>query len=294
MSILKQIFGGHPEIPWFWLKCIWMAITKGNLTFHFIYGENLYIESPLLHVRGCKVVATLHQPYDWFKDKSKWVNRLKKLDHIILVAETEISLFEQISGRKNVSFIAHGISDNYYKPCLDVKQKPIVLTVGNWLRDYEFANKVFRNIHNECPNADIVVVSLPANKKYIDKDLNVQFFSGISDDELLNLYRETSCLFLPLKRFTANNALLEAGSVGCNILIASNNADNSYIPEKYIKLLPLQVDVVSKHIIEMINDNHRNIKLSDFVMQNYGWKHIGFLTKKLLLGLSNNSSYSQI
>lgn len=280
--IIKSIFGDLPEIPWFLFKCAWLAISKGNMTFHFIYGENIYINFPFLHVRGSKVVTTFHQPYDWFAGRQKWNKRIKRLNHIILVGKTEVTKFELLSGRKNVTFIPHGINNEFYKPDLNVQHHRMLLTVGNWLRDYQFANKVYREIRQRCPNVEIVIVSLPTNKQYIDDDLNVKYLSGISDDELLSLYRKTSCLFLPLIRYTANNALLEAGSVGCNILIASDKPDNSYIPENYIHLQHMSVNEVVNEIISMVHNDTRNLKLSEFVVLNYGWRKIGNVTKELL------------
>ena len=74
---------GFTAFPWYLIKCIFLALTKGHLTFHFIYGENLYYDFRLLHIRGCKVVLTLHQPYDWFVTKERWHKRLQKVDHVI-------------------------------------------------------------------------------------------------------------------------------------------------------------------------------------------------------------------
>lgn len=280
--ILSHFWFGFNVFPWYLIKCMWLALSKGHLTFHFIYGENLFYNSRLLKVRGCKTVVTLHQPYEWFMDKPLWLRNLKSVDRVILVGEAELHLFEKLTGRNNVSFIPHGICSDFYCPCNDVKRENIVLTVGNWLRDFQFADKVYQRLIEEDKNLRIVVVSNTDNQRYITRNSRVQFLSGITDEELRELYRKTSCLFLPLTRFTANNALLEAGAVGCPILICSNHSDNSYIPEQYVKIQPMQIEKVVFEIEEMLKNQKSSLELSSFINENYSWAKVAQTTKKLL------------
>lgn len=276
---------GFGAFPWFLIKCMWMAVTKGNLTFHFIYGENLYRDFKLLKVRGCKTVLTLHQPYEWFRNNPEWIKRLKSVDHIILVGETEVHLFKQLTGKDNVTFVPHGICSDFYCSDFSVKKEKMVLTVGNWLRDFEFADKVYQRILSEDKDVRIVIVSNQKNKALITSDDRIQFLSGISDEELRNLYRKTSCLFLPLIRYTANNALLEAGAVGCPILIASDHPDNSYIPESMVRILPMSQDLVVPEIVRMMDNIRDDNDLEKYVDQNFSWTFIANRTKELLYDL---------
>ena len=276
---------GFTAFPWFLFKCIWMALTKGHLCFHFIYGENLYYDFRLLRVRGCKSVVTLHQPYEWFINNPEWVRRLKSVDQIILVGDSEVHLFKELTGKDNVTFIPHGICSDFYTPDAAVEKEKMVLTVGNWLRDFRFADKVYQQLLANDPNVKIVIVSNPKNKNLITFNERISFVSGISDEELRDLYRKTSCLFLPLTRYTANNALLEAGSVGCPILIACNHSDNSYIPDEMITLLPMKHDKVVEKITNVLNNSNSSLKLSKFVEDNFSWRKIALITKERLSSL---------
>jgi len=276
---------GFKSFPWYLLKCIWMAITKGHLTFHFIYGENLFYDFKLLKIRGCKTVMTLHQPFEWFKDKPSWIRKLKSVDHVILVGESEIELFKQLTGKDNVSFIPHGICSDFYCPDESVKKEKMVLTVGNWLRDFRFADQVYQRLLVDDNDLRIVVVSNPKNKDFITPNERISFKSGISDEELRELYRRTSCLFLPLTRYTANNALLEAGAVGCSILIACDQPDNSYIPESMINLLPMSQDQVVSEIGSMLNKSEYHNGINEFVDDNFSWTFVAEVTKNLLHSL---------
>lgn len=284
--ILSHFWLGFNAFPWYLIKCMWMALSRGHLTFHFIYGENLFYNSRLLKVRGCKTVVTLHQPYDWFMDKPLWLRNLKSVDRVILVGKAELHLFEKLTGRNNVSFIPHGICSDFYCPCNDVKRENIVLTVGNWLRDFQFADKVYQRLIEEDKNLRIVVVSNTDNQRYITRNSRVQFLSGITDEELRELYRQTSCLFLPLTRFTANNALLEAGATGCPILIACNYSENSYLPNSLFHMEPMDVDLVSLEIRKMLKSQKTIDVLSNYVDINYSWAIIAQKTEQILRGIN--------
>lgn len=234
-----------------------------------------------MHFRGSKVVVTFHQPYSWFKDSAKWLDRLKKIDEIILVGKSEIQLFRDVTQKDNVHFFPHGICTDFYKP-QNSHKKDMVLMVGNWLRDFTFASKIFAKIENVSPHAEVVVVTNKMNHHYFESNKNVKVLSGITDQELCDLYRKTSCLFLPLQRFTANNALLEAASVGCNILIATDFADNSYIPNDYLSICPVNEDMVINKMTEIMKLDV-NYKLSNYVKENFSWPIVAKELEQFLL-----------
>ena len=283
--ILPYFCFGFSAFPWYIIKCIWLALTKGNLTFHFIYGENLYVNTRLLRIRNCKTVLTIHQPYEWFVGKQSWHKKLKTVDHIILVGETEVPQFKQLTGKDNVTFIPHGICSKFYCPDTTINKERMVLTVGNWLRDFKFADKVYQQILGKDNDVHIVVVTNPKNKALVTANERIIFKSGITDEELRDLYRKTSCLFLPLKRYTANNALLEAGAVGCPILIACNEPDNSYIPKELISLLPMSVEQVCKNIKLMLDTKKTTSEINSYVEKKYSWPIIADITKTLLMNI---------
>lgn len=270
------------EIPWYILKCIILGLKHNDLTFHFIYGENIYFNFRHFIRSGNKLVCTIHQPYNFFIENPKALRRLKSLDAIILVANNEISKFKSIKDK--VYYIPHGIDTDFYNIDRTVKKEKIVLTVGNWLRDYNFASKLYEQLLSYRKDLKIIIVSLPQNKRYFDNNKEITFLSNISDKQLHELYCKSSILFLPLIRYTANNSLLEAASSGCNILIASNYQDNSYIPNEYINICQLDIPTVLENIENTISDKY-NEKISYFVKDNYSWKLVGEETQKLLISI---------
>ena len=120
---------------------------------------------------------------------------------------------------------------------------------------------------------------------YLIPDLSVK---GTHSDYHIGLYGrlrleylKCSVLFLPLKRYTANNSLLEASSTGCNIVISSNYPDNSYIPDKYVTLTKMDVTCTTNTILKSHNYDY-NEALSEFIKIHYGWELIASKTYETL------------
>lgn len=274
---------GSPVFPWYAFRILWMAMTQTNVVFHFIYGENTFL--PLLKNlsrRGNKFVCTFHQPYEWFQMSEKNRNLLKSSDAVILVGESELNLFSQVVNV--VKFIPHGICTDFYMPLESIGKKHMLLTVGNWLRDYSFANKVYCRLLELDPNLQIKVVTQKKNWNVIVEDDRIEKLTNISDDELRDLYRQSSVLFLPLTRYTANNSLLEAGATGCNIIISSDYPDNSYIPIEYLTLTSMVEEDALKGIESSLSSNY-NASISTYVREHYSWETIAKDTESFLSSL---------
>ena len=152
--------------------------------------------------------------------------------------------------------------------------------VGNWLRNFELANEVFCKLLEKNPNQIINVICSKENNKFFT-NRNIHCFCGISDVELRELYWKSNVVFLPLLRFTANNALLEASACGCNIVIASEQIENSYLPHEFITILEPKFETCVSYL-ESINKSNANITLCNFVTNYYSWKNIANLTLKIL------------
>ena len=271
--------------PLFLFRCLWLGYTKKELVFHFIYGENLYTPLFRLIPKRHKIVCTFHQPFEWFNNP-KWLKVLQSVDKIILVGNTEISKFKEATGKDNVVYIPHGVTTDFYKPDSECQKKKMILTVGNWLRNYEIANRVYLKFLEENPDWIVSVVANQNNLAKISDQPNIIKYSGISDTELKRLYCESSVLFLPLIRYTANNSLLEASACGCNILIASNYADNSYIPIDYIRCVPMSEEQILCFLKDDANHtSDYNNALRQYVVDEFSWQAIGLKTNSYLRAL---------
>ena len=286
-KLLRRLFHIN-NIPWYLVRILWLGLRYDNLVFHYIYGENVFFPwVKKLMRKGNIIVCTFHQPYSFFQTDQMWKNRIMKSDYIILVGNTEVENFKNMTGKDNVVYIPHGITTDYYAINYNIPKKNVVLTVGNWLRDYQFADMVYLKLLKDNPNIEIHIVSNPRNKEYITSSDRIKFMSGITDDELREEYLKSSVLFLPLTRYTANNSLLEASATGCNIVIASDYPDNSYIPEKYLSIVKMNVEDAVVAIENKMSLEY-NDSLSTYVDNNYSWQVIADKIKLFLLSLKKN------
>lgn len=282
--LLMKCFGVS-NVPWYLLKIICLGWLHDNLTFHYIYGENIFFPwVKKLMRKGNIVVCTLHQPFSFFETTRKRQNIVLSSDYIILVGNSEVKDFKKMTGKDNVVYIPHGITSDFY--CIDqtVRKEKVVLTVGSWLRDFKFANKVYQRLLDVDSNIQIHIVSNPKNKELIDPSERIKFMSGITDEQLKEEYLKSSVLFLPLTRYTANNSLLESSAIGCNIVIASDYPDNSYIPEKYITIVKMEVESAVNAILGNMDLGY-NETLSKYIDKSYSWKVIAEKTETYLRSL---------
>lgn len=267
-------------------RCIYLAIFHKNQVFHFIYGENNYKWLHIFKGKTNKIVCTFHQPLSFFISNPDFTSTLNSIDKIILMSEKDVSAFKKWTSKDNVFFIPHGIDVGFYYPYIYKKRSNTVLMVGNWLRDFEFANSVFKRLFEESDDIKVVVVTSSSNFAYFEQNSKLELLSGISDEELRDLYISAKCLFLPLKSFTANNAILEAAATCCPIIIATNNYDSSYFNLEQIESLPINIELVVKKLISTINspyDEQKALNIRRLVVEKYSWENIANKTENLLM-----------
>lgn len=170
-----------------------------------------------------RLVATFHQPCSILSDIVKDSAFLNGFDLVHVLSPCQKEFFSSNTNTP-VKVIPHGIAPellDLYQAVgeksfkqqgvngLGGGQKAIVLTVGNWLRDFEILIETARAFETDTA-IEFKVVSksldlhgeLPSNVKLINH--------GVSDNELHAMYKDASALFLPLKDGAANNAVLES------------------------------------------------------------------------------------
>lgn len=288
LKIVKALYFKIFRIGFFWslIKCIYLAIFCKNQIFHFIYAENTY--KTLHHIVGKtnKIVCTYHQPMEIIDKHQEWVNDIIDVDKVILMSQKDINWTRLLTGKDNVYFIPHGINTDFFNPDQNIIRDRNILMVGNWLRDFKFANSVFEFLLEEFVDIIITVVTDDINHAFFKLNKRLNLLKGISDEHLREFYRKSCCLFLPLSSFTANNSILEAAATGCPIVVATDYVDESYFTDKQIDILPLEKEVVCNHIKNMINSKYDESKMNEirrFVIDNYSWNVVSEKTKAVLL-----------
>jgi glycosyltransferase involved in cell wall biosynthesis len=270
--------------PFCVIRCIFLAIFYKNHVFHFVYAENSYKWLHFFIGKSNKIVCTFHQPASYFINNSEWIPLLKKIDKIILMADADLDKFKEWTGKRNVFFIPHGINTAFYSFDSSIVKRNSILMVGNWFRDFSLAASVFDIIIRDIPDIQINIVTSKGNYHYFNS-VCVNFFSNIPDEVLKNLYQNSKLVFFPLKQFTANNAVLEAASCGCEIIISTpKNPDFSYFSDQYVNYVNNDKEEVVNQLRELFHSDASNSasRLSNYVNETFSWKVIGKRTEFVL------------
>lgn len=257
------------------IKSIFYIKFRKNVLFHFIYPENTYAWLHYFKNNSNKICCTFHQPISFYESSKKWKKIIKNIDIIIVLSESDVAYFKNITKKENVYYIPHGINTNFFNFDVSVKKDNDILMVGNWLRDFDFANKVFEKILKINLVNKIKVVTNRENFIYFN-NLSIELFENITDDHLKSLYQESKIIFFPLVNFTANNALLEAASTGSKILVSTNIEDSSfYFPNTLIFKAPNSIEIVINRIHQILNEDLYNPifcnDIHNYCEQNYSW-----------------------
>jgi len=272
------LFGDRPW--WIEFKIIFYLLSHKNQILHFIYPENLFRYAGLFKGRSNRIVCTFHQPPRYYIQGR--FHGKKSIDKIIVLSYDMVEPVQRAFPKTNVQYIPHGVDTEYFKPRIPRGRTRSVLIVGNWMRNFEFANKVVQILTKKDDRISVIVVTRKQNHGHFEKLHNLKLLSGIDDSELLNLYQTCGVLFLPLNGFTANNALLEGASCGCPVVVASDQkSENCYFNHQLVDFVPFDPSRAADSIIMRLNhsDESREESLISFVRDNYDWKIIGARTE---------------
>ncbi|MCY1719087.1 glycosyltransferase [Prolixibacteraceae bacterium Z1-6] len=276
-----KVFGGR--LWWIEIKLIIISIfNHKGYNFHYIYGENIY--RYLGHFKyGNKITLTLHQPPAFYEstNQKKLKKALHRVDKIIVMSKDMESYFKKEFPNIDIKFIPHGVDTKYFKP--NTPKHNQILMVGNWLRDFTFASKVFKELENKLQNIQIKIITNKENHKFFI-DNKVQCFHSISDNDLLALYQSSKLVFLPLKKFTANNAVLEAQSCGCQVLIATEKENFINEDDSNIRFIENNIEKAFLNISNIVTSWDRTTEERNrkFIRNSLDWKIIGNSTEIFL------------
>jgi glycosyltransferase involved in cell wall biosynthesis len=200
------------------------------------------------------------------------------------VSESDVIRFEKLTGKNNVVYVPHGVNTNFFCYDLSIKKNNSILMVGNWLRDFEIASNVFKKMNDIAPHIEINVLSSRLNRKYFD-NLKINFIESISSENLLDYYQRASVVYFPFIKFTANNALLEAASCGCNIIIScSHKPTLLYFDDTLLQFIDNDINKVVESILNTMNSSDLTscITLSSYTKSKYDWKTVSDMTYEIL------------
>lgn len=184
------------------------------------------------------VLATYHQPPDYFFQFFRHTDHIRKLDGVLVTSNVLCELMERFVPRDRVIFQPLAVDTDLFRPAsVPVAGKRICLFVGNWLRDFETMRGVVDRLASR-PDIEFRIITLAANRTYFEGARNVRFFSGIPLDAYQQHLAEADLLVVPMKSCTSNLAVLEAMAAGLPIITNDAGGIRDYVAESFATLIP--------------------------------------------------------
>jgi len=216
---------------------------------HVLYSSQIYL---LIHQRKllrCPLIVTCHGPAeDTSPHPFDAYPKGLGIDIAVVVATSQIAVIQRWIDPRKIVYIPHGIDTDRFRPEGQTlsADKLRVLTVGHHMRDWVVIHRTIDEISRRGLDVEFHVVTAEHFFPYLTGCDNLVLHSGISEAELVGLYRSADVLFLPVTNATANNSILEALACGTPVISTLVGGIPDYVNCESGWLLP--VGDVSGHV----------------------------------------------
>ncbi len=213
-----------------------------NLKFdvlHILYGEDYFRFSHILFWRK-KLVVTFHQPPDILDQELSLGNyngrvagfthfisrrRLKCIDACIVMSSEQKEIAEKYMDASKIYIIPLGVNLDRYNLAFNKhnlgRKINQVITVGEWLRDWDLYLKVVDECYLSFPEIEFILINNRLSDlvlREVEKRKNVKYLQNVTDEDLETLYLSSLAMYLPLKGAAGSNAINEALALGCPVI----------------------------------------------------------------------------
>jgi glycosyltransferase involved in cell wall biosynthesis len=276
------------------LRVLWKSFWRRPNLIHIAYVENNLGMLPRMSQRlPLKFVGTAHQPVNWWRTFHPSPESVSALDALIVPASHVATYFEQyLPGR--VYYIPHGVDTEFFRPAYESGgsavnvDNPKCIFAGRWYRDKHTLARVIKKVIAQNPKVgfDMIVSKKDRNDASLSPLAQleqVSWYTGVSDQKLLELYQKASILVLPLVDSTTNNTILEA--IACGLPIVTNDVGGirDYTRRSFADLIPVQdTDCFVASILRLLSNPRerraRGTAARLFAEQHLTWNKIAAQT----------------
>lgn len=263
---------------------------------HILYGEDYFRWSTRLFQKK-PIVVTYHQPSEILENEilrgsvrgrigrlmhllNK--NRFKKLAAVIVTNLSQKRILEKVIEENKIHVIPLGINLDklntvYQKHQHVFNKRPIILTMGDWLRDWVF----FFRIAKECPQWDFHIINRKLSaecQSLARKAPNITFFENINNQEVNEKLLSANFQFLPVTGMAGSNALIQGFALGLPLVLTKIDDDNQYNTDLGFVQTYIQDDVKDcisrlKSMIDLSCEDQKELKNNAHLYaQNYSWE----------------------
>jgi len=269
----------------------WRAWQRGRRfdgIFHMMWADRDWgFLDLVLNRRRHRLCGTFHGCPDSLPDTLHFRSRFSSLDAVILMSEVQRDFF-QTNGvpAEKIHVVHHGVDTTFFTPGPARRDRECfkVLSVGSYRRNFQLLRKVCERLANERSVRFKIVTSRQHHKLFAGLD-NVEVATGLSDDELLETYRQADCLLLTTEAATANNGLLEALACGLPVVAETIGGIPEYVSPECAKLVPPGSDEALEDAIGLLRRNRdERGRMSAFARrraEELDWKNVAEKTKEV-------------
>ena len=237
---LNQTIARCMRHPWYSLGAHlteWSAfmhmLRHRNCLYHILYGDSdLWLLRRANKLSGNRLIASFHQPTSDLRELGVIERVARHLDAVILVSQAQRAYFEDFLSAERIFVVPHGVDTAFFRPAERPSEKPVCITVGSHLRDFDTLKQAFQLIWQANPDVQIVAVGTRSDKKSYFPELDderIIFLDKISDEALLQAYQSAKVAIFSFKEATANNAMLEAMASGLPVVATDRGTLSEYV-----------------------------------------------------------------
>lgn len=235
-----------------------MLRHRGAL-YHVLYGDSdLLMLARASRITKNRLAATFHEPPSSLRRFGIGGRRIKDLDAVILVSDSQRVHFEGLLPSDRVFVVPHGVDTDFFQPPERISDQEVCIIVGGKLRDFETLTLAINLIWHANSHVRFVAVGTPYTKDRhlrLLRDERLEFLSGLSDEELRRAYQTSRVALFSFRDSTVNNALLEAMACGLPIVSTDVGGVRQYVGEEAgILCPPREAEGLAAGVLRLMDD----------------------------------------